>query len=117
MHLQPAVTVPESIVVAPDDAGLIEAYIRHFFDAIMTALRLGPAYRRAFVTVEPRELRYGQPAGGHATNDRLTLLLINDFPAASVLETRTPLNYVCLQAAVYTLSEPVSAHILQTQSI
>lgn len=116
MHLQPTVTVPSSTVVAPDDADIIEAYIRHFFDAVMTALQLGPDYRRAFVTVEPRELRYGQPAGGHTTNDRLTLLLVDDFPAASVLETRTPLNYVRLQAAVYTLSEPVATHILHAQS-
>jgi hypothetical protein len=85
------VAVPEPFVVIDQGDEVIERERTAFFEAILQQLALSEAERQRDCQVVTSELVH--PDKGRETDDRITMLIVSDRLAATVLERRTEFNY------------------------
>lgn len=86
-----AVMVPEPFVVMDQVDETVDRERTVFFETVLEQLALGEAERQRDCQIVTRELV--RPDEDQETNDRITMLIVSDRIAATVLERRTEFNY------------------------
>jgi len=96
-------TVPDLFTVATGERGIVEDSIESFFDEILDYLEWSQEARKYFANRYSMELYRSNPTDTRAvpSNDRITLLVLQDIAVASVLERRDDRNEVQVASACY----------------
>ena len=96
-------TVPDLFTVATGEQGIVEDTINTFFDEILDYLRWRQDARKHFAYRYSMELYRSSPTDTRTvpSNDRITLLVLQDITVASVLERRDDRNEVQVASACY----------------
>ncbi len=87
--------VPEPMLVSTGDQGIIGQAMNSFFDSIVPSLGLDVRTLTADVEIISHVLhKYDSHEQVRPTDDRLTILVVQDRVVASVLERRTEFNHI-----------------------
>ena len=99
---------PNLFTVNVDEVERVKEVIEQFFGNVLDFLEYNPKARKYFTKIESMVLQgLDQQNRPFPTDDLITLLIVKDYIAASVLEKRDERNFVQVVSACYLTPEIV----------